>query len=93
MNLTCYDYLKVCAKKTGDFTAVYSFGTKIKLSKLLSDIDALAAYFNSTGIVKGDAVTIFIPNIVHAFTTFYALNKIGVIANTSSPPHTSFFSV
>ncbi len=85
MNLTCYDYLKVCAKKTGDFTAVYSFGTKIKLSKLLSDIDALAAYFNSTGIVKGDAVTIFIPNIVHAFTTFYALNKIGVIANIVHP--------
>ncbi len=85
MNLTCYDYLKVCAKKTGDFTAVYAFGTKIKLSKLISDIDALAAYFNSIGIVKGDAVTIFIPNVVHAFTTFYSLNKIGVIANIVHP--------
>ena len=85
MNLTCYDYLKVCAKKTGDFTAVYAFGSKIKLSKLISDIDALAAYFNSIGVVKGDAVTIFLPNVVHAFTTFYSLNKIGVIANIVHP--------
>lgn len=85
MNLTCYDYLKVCAKKTGDFTAVYAFGSKIRLSKLISDIDALAAYFNSIGIVKGDAVTIFLPNVVHAFTTFYSLNKIGVIANIVHP--------
>ncbi len=85
MNLTCYDYLKVCAKKTGDFTAVYAFGSKIKLSKIISDIDALAAYFNSIGIVKGDAVTIFLPNVVHAFTTFYSLNKIGVIANIVHP--------
>ena len=85
MNLTCYDYLKVCAKKTGDFTAVYAFGSKTKLSKLISDIDALAAYFNSIGIVKGDAVTIFLPNVVHAFTTFYSLNKIGVIANIVHP--------
>lgn len=85
MNLTCYDYLKVCAKKTGDFNAVEAFGSKTKLSKLIRDIDALAAYFNSIGVVKGDAVTIFLPNVVHAFTTFYSLNKIGVIANIVHP--------
>ncbi len=85
MNLTCYDYLKVCAKKTGDFTAVQAFGSKIKLSRIISDIDALAAYFNSIGIAKGDSVTIFLPNVVHAFTTFYSLNKIGVIANIVHP--------
>lgn len=85
MNLTCYDYLKVCAKKTGDFNAVLAFGSKVKLSKIIKDIDAVAAYFNSIGIGKGDAVTIFLPNVVHAFTTFYALNKIGVIANIVHP--------
>lgn len=85
MNLTCYDYLKVCSKKTGDFNAVVAFGSKTKLSKIISDIDALAAYFNSIGIRQGDAVTIFLPNVVHAFTTFYSLNKIGVIANIVHP--------
>lgn len=85
MNLTCYDYLKVCSKKTGDFNAVYAFGSKTKLSKLINDIDALSAYFNYIGIGQGDVVTIFLPNVVHAFTTFYALNKIGVIANIVHP--------
>lgn len=85
MNLTCYDYLKVCAKKTGDFNAVVAFGSKIKLSRLINDIDALASYFNYIGIGEGDVVTVFLPNVVHAFTTFYSLNKIGVIANIVHP--------
>jgi acyl-coenzyme A synthetase/AMP-(fatty) acid ligase len=29
--------------------------------------------------------TCILPNVVHAFTTFYALNKIGVIANIVHP--------
>ena len=85
MNLTCYDYLKVCANKTGDYDAVLAFGTKTKLSKIIRDSDAVAAYINSIGIKGGDVVTIFLPNVVHAFTTFYALNKIGVIANIVHP--------
>ncbi len=85
MNLTCYDYLKVCANKTGDYDAVLAFGTKTKLSKIIRDSDAIAAYINSIGINSGDVVTIFLPNVVHAFTTFYALNKIGVIANIVHP--------
>lgn len=85
MNLTCYDYLKNCSKKTGDFDAVLAFGSRVKLSRILKDIDSLSAYINSLGVKAGDVVTIFIPNIVHAFTTFYALNKIGVIANIVHP--------
>lgn len=85
MNLTCYDYLKVFANKTGDYDAVLAFGSKTKLSRIIRDADAIAAYINSTGIKSGDVVTIFLPNVVHSFTTFYALNKIGVIANIVHP--------
>ncbi|MBR3818570.1 MAG: acyl--CoA ligase [Clostridia bacterium] len=85
MNLTCYDYLKVFANKTGDYDAVLAFGSRTKLSKIIRDSDAVAAYINSIGIKSGDVVTIFLPNVVHAFTTFYALNKIGVIANIVHP--------
>ncbi len=85
MNLTCYDYLKVCANKMGDFTAVQAFGSKTKLSTIISDTDALAAYINSIGIKQGDVVTVLLPNVVHSFTTFYALNKIGVIGNIVHP--------
>lgn len=85
MNLTCYDYLKVSANKLGDFNAVQAFGNKIKLSKIIKDADALAGYVNSIGIKQGEVVTVLLPNIVHSFTTFYALNKIGVIANIVHP--------
>ncbi len=85
MAVTCYDYLKSSAEKNGDFNACMAFGTKIKLSKMLSDIDAVAAYFTANGFKKGDVVTVFLPNVVHAFTTFYALNKVGIIANIVHP--------
>ncbi len=85
MNLTCYDYLKMHAKRLGDFDAVLAFGSRIKLSRIIDDADAIAAYINSIGIKNGDAVTVFLPNVVHSFVTFYALNKIGVIANIVHP--------
>lgn len=85
MNLTCYDYLKVCANRLGDFNAVQAFGSKTKLSTIINDIDALAGYINSIGIKQGDVVTVMLPNVVHSFTTFYALNKIGVIGNIVHP--------
>lgn len=85
MNLTCYDYLKVCAKRLGDYDAVLAFGSRTKLSRIISDTDAVAAYINSIGIKGGDVVTIILPNVVHSFPTFYALNKIGVIANIVHP--------
>lgn len=85
MNLTCYDYLKMHANRLGDYDAVLAFGTRTKLSKIISDADAIAAYINSIGIKSGDVVTVFLPNVVHAFVTFYALNKIGVIANIVHP--------
>lgn len=85
MNLTCYDYLKMHANRLGDFDAVLAFGSRTKLSKIISDADVVAAYINSIGIKSGDVVTVFLPNVVHAFVTFYALNKIGVIANIVHP--------
>lgn len=85
MSITCYEYLKNSAAVNGDFTAAISFGSKTSLSKLIADIDAAAAYFNYIGIAHGDSVTVFLPTTIHAFTSFYALNKIGVIANIVHP--------
>lgn len=85
MNLTCYDYLKACANKLGDYDAVLAFGSRTKLSRIILDTDAVAGYINSIGIKGGDVVSIFLPNVVHSFPTFYALNKIGVIANIIHP--------
>lgn len=85
MSSTCYDYLKESAKRNGNFTAAIAFGCKTSLTKMIHDIDCLAGYINSIGIHTGEVVTVFLPNVVHAFTAFYALNKIGVIANIVHP--------
>ena len=69
----------------GDYDAAIHFGHRIKRSALLSDIDRLAAYFKSAGLRRGDVYTVFLPTCVQSFVAFYALNKIGVIANIVHP--------
>lgn len=85
MNISCYDYLLESYKRNGNFPAVIAFGSRTSMSKFIHDVDSIASYISSLGIVSGDAVTVFLPNIPHAFTAFYALNKIGVIANIVHP--------
>ncbi len=85
MIVTCYEYLKKSVEANGDFVGAISFGNKIRMSQIMSDVDALAAYINSLGVRQGDSVTVFLPTTVHAFVSFYALNKIGVIANIVHP--------
>lgn len=85
MELTCYGLLKEAYKKHGNFPAVITMGEKTSLSKFIHDVDNIAAYLNSIGLASGDVATVFLPNVPHAFTTFYALNKIGVIANIIHP--------
>ena len=90
---SCYLYLRQCyerySKDLGDITAfvvpVADQCSETKMSKLFDDIEKLAAYFASTGLKKGDVYSIFLPTCAHAFTAFYALNKLGVIASFVHP--------
>ena len=83
--MNCYDYLIESYKRNGDYTAAIAFGNKISLSQIVRETDAIAGYMKHIGISRGDAVTIFLPTLVHAFTSFYALNKVGIIANIVHP--------
>src|SRR5574344_591058 len=51
----------------------------------LRRVNNCAAAFKATGIKKGDVVTICMPNTPEAIITFYALNKIGAVANMIHP--------
>lgn len=68
-----------------DNTAVYFLGKKIKYKNFLSEIDRVAAYLINEGVKKGDVITICLPNIPSAFAAFYAVSKIGCIANMVHP--------
>lgn len=86
MNSTpnCYEFL-VERSKGGDFDAALFGGNSIKFSRMLADIDSLADFLSAKGIVSGDCFTIFLPTTVQCFVSFYALNKIGAIANIVHP--------
>ena len=65
--------------------AIEFFGTKITFKKLFENIDKTANALVSYGIKKGDFVTICAAGIPETVYTFYALSKIGGVANMIAP--------
>lgn len=65
--------------------AINYYGTLITYKELFHKINQAANAFRSQGIRRGDIVTICMPNTPEALISFYALNKIGAIANMIHP--------
>lgn len=65
--------------------AIEFFGTKIKYKKLFEKIDEFSKSFVANGVKKGDYVTICCAGIPEMVYSFYALAKIGAVANFMSP--------
>ena len=85
-NKNCYQYLRECTKIYDDVYMMQHFGVKYYRSKIFSDMDALAGYFQKEmGLKRGDVFTIFMPTTVQSIIAFYALNSIGVITNFVHP--------
>ena len=85
-NLNCYEYLEYCTSRFNDVNMLQHFGVDYLRSKILRDIDNLAAYFQKElGLKKGDVYTIFMPTTMQSIIGFYALNKIGVITSFVHP--------
>lgn len=83
--MTAYEYLKVCNKNNLNRFAVNYFGNKIEYKELLKRIDDVAKVLTLKGIKKGDVVTLCMPTTPETIYTFYALNKIGAVANMVDP--------
>ena len=80
-----YDYLKNSTLGHEDMVALNYFGKKIVYKDLLKKIDICARALKSNGVRKNDVVTICMPNTPEAVISFYAVNKIGAIANMIHP--------
>lgn len=61
------------------------FGTKRTGEMFLREIEYCAKAFLAMGIKENDMVTICMPNVPEALIAFYAVNKIGAIANMIHP--------
>lgn len=60
-------------------------GNKITYKDLFDKIDKTAKSLKMNGVKKGDIITICLPNMPETFYLFYAISKIGAIANMVDP--------
>ena len=84
-NISLYEQILRSSLKFPKSIAYKYFNTKVSYKKFVKQIDKAALSFKKLNIGKGDIVTICMPNIPEALISFYALNKLGAIANMLHP--------
>lgn len=82
---TMYQMLKRVADQFPYEPAYEFYGIRTSYRRFMAKIDHAARAFIAAGIQPGDAVTICLPNIPQALDCFYALNRIGAVANMVHP--------
>lgn len=80
-----YELLKENAEKHPNVLAYNYYGHTLTYKDFIKQIDLAAKAFRNQGIRKGDVVTICMPNTPEGIISFYAINKIGAIANMIHP--------
>ena len=80
-NMSAYDFMARSNKDNMENVALYYFGKKYTYKDLIDNIAKTENALRANGVKKGDVVTIAIPNVPENVFIFYALNKIGAIAN------------
>lgn len=84
-DVSIYEMIRRSVLAHGEMTAINYFGKYISYLEFLDKIDKAASAFRSLGIRRGDVVTICMPNTPEGLISFYAVNKIGAIANMIHP--------
>ena len=84
-NISLYEQVYRTRLKYGKFKSYQYFGKKVSYKKFIKQIDRCSYSLKKLNLKKGDIVTICLPNIPEALILFYALNKMGVIANMLHP--------
>lgn len=80
-----YDFLCSNAEKWMDKPALNYFSKLITYRQMIDEADRCAGALTCAGIRKGDRVSVCLPNIPQAVYLFYAINKIGAVANMIHP--------
>ncbi len=82
---TMYELFADAALQYPHYIACSFLGTRISFQSLLNLVDRTAVALSALGIRKGDVATICLPNIPQAVVIFYALNRMGAVANMVHP--------
>ena len=84
-DISLYEYLDKSSFGRTNLVAINYFGVKITFGDFLERIDLCSKALTSSGVRENDVVTICMPNTPEAVIMFYAVNKIGAIANLIHP--------
>ena len=84
-NGSLYEKVKEISEKYPDYDALEYFKNKYSYKEMIEQIDKAAVAMVNMGIKENDYVTICAANCPEAIFTFYAINKIGAIANIIHP--------
>lgn len=80
-----YSFLKDVNKNRLHETAIYYYGTKITVKRLIERIDECADAFAAIGVKNGDVVSLLSASTPESIIALYALNKIGATMNAIDP--------
>ena len=83
--LTMFQMVSRMADKYPAEPAYEFYGRKTSYEAFRARIERAARAFWQAGIRSGDAVTVCMPNVPQALDCFYALNRIGAVANMVHP--------
>lgn len=80
-----YDKVAQIAVNYPDYIAYDFMGGKVKYKDFIRKVDECARALAAIGVKEGERVTICMPNAPQAVIMFYAVNKVGAIANMVHP--------
>lgn len=80
-----YQYLVEECTQYSNMIALECFGEKITYAEMFQKIDKVATALKNSGVKKGDVVSVCVPNIPEVGYIFYAINKLGAVANMLDP--------
>ena len=83
--LTMFQMIQKMAAEHPNYPAYEFYGRKTTYRQFVAKIERAARAFTASGIRRGDAVTICMPNTPQALDCFYALNRIGAVCNMVHP--------
>ena len=78
---TLFDALKGAGEKYPDAASMGYFGKTFSFSALMRETESTAKALIQAGVRPGDVVTFMLPNCPQAVSVFYAINRIGAVAN------------
>lgn len=84
-DVTMCDLLEQTALKYPDYIACEFMGNKMKYIDLVKKVHQCARALRVLGVKPGDRVTVCLPNTPQALIVFYAINRMGGLANMVHP--------